>query len=174
MSGDDMASNSAAGTASQARAADHGSAGPGRAGAQRWFGDFAHAVARLSGRPLTFCVAVLVVTVWAVTGPLFNFSDTWQLVINTGTTIITFLMVFLIQSTQNRDTLALQIKLSELVLAMKGAKNDLAVAEDLTEDELERLHAHYAEKADTALATLTERRGNKRKPVTRNRRQGTH
>ena len=77
---------------------------------------------------------------WAITGPLFHYSDTWQLVINTGTTIITFLMVFLIQNTQNRDTLALQIKLSELIVAMKGADNKLAAIDDATDEELERAH----------------------------------
>jgi low affinity Fe/Cu permease len=81
-----------------------------------------------------------VVLVWAITGPLFHYSDTWQLVINTGTTIVTFLMVFLIQNTQNRDTLALQIKLSELIVAMKGADNKLAVIDDATDEELERAH----------------------------------
>ena len=83
-----------------------------------------------------FCVAVAVVLVWIVTGPIFHYSDTWQLVINTGTTIVTFLMVFLIQNTQNRDTMALQLKLSELVLAMKGAQNKFAAVEDLSDEEL--------------------------------------
>src|SRR5574339_205378 len=95
---------------------------------------------RMSGRPTTFAMAFGIVVLWAATGPLFNFSDTWQLVINTGTTIVTFLMVFLIQSTQNRDTLAIQLKLSELVLAMKGAENKFAAIEDLSDEELERLH----------------------------------
>ena len=80
------------------------------------------------------------VIVWVLTGPIFNYSDTWQLVINTGTTIVTFLMVFLIQNTQNRDTLAIQLKLSELVLAMKGAENKFAAIEDLSDEELEQLH----------------------------------
>jgi low affinity Fe/Cu permease len=89
--------------------------------AQR-FSQFAHATSVWSGNPLAFLAAVGLVIVWVLTGPIFNYSDTWQLVINTGTTIVTFLMVFLIQNTQNRDTLAIQLKLSELVLAMKGAK----------------------------------------------------
>jgi low affinity Fe/Cu permease len=92
------------------------------------------------GKPAAFLTALGVVLVWAITGPLFHYSDTWQLVINTGTTIVTFLMVFLIQNTQNRDTLALQIKLSELIVAMKGADNKLAAIDDATDEELERAH----------------------------------
>lgn len=91
-------------------------------------------------KPAAFLTALGVVLVWAITGPLFHYSDTWQLVINTGTTIVTFLMVFLIQNTQNRDTLALQIKLSELIVAMKGADNKLAAIDDATDEELERAH----------------------------------
>ena len=93
---------------------------------------FAQATAHWTGHPAAFLLAVAVVLVWIVTGPIFNYSDTWQLVINTGTTIVTFLMVFLIQNTQNRDTMALQLKLSELVLAMKGAQNKFAAIEDLS------------------------------------------
>jgi len=96
-----------------------------------WFSRFAHATAHISGKAGAFILAVIVVVVWAATGPLFHYSDTWQLVINTSTTIVTFLMVFLIQNTQNRDTLALQVKLSELIIAVQGAKNRLATAEDL-------------------------------------------
>jgi low affinity Fe/Cu permease len=95
---------------------------------------------------------------WAAVGPLFHFSDTWQLVINTSTTIVTFLMVFLIQNTQNRDAMAVQIKLSELIIAMRGAKDRLAAAEDLSEDELERLHKEYAGRARATLESLEERR----------------
>lgn len=87
-----------------------------------WFTRFAKATARAAGHPSTFGLAVLVILAWAVTGPLFHFSDTWQLVINTGTTIVTFLMVFLIQNTQNRDSVAMQIKLDELLRAVKGAQ----------------------------------------------------
>ena len=104
------------------------------------FSQFAHTVSLWTGHPYAFLLAALVVIVWAVLGPVFRYSDTWQLVINTGTTIVTFLMVFLIQNTQNRDTLAIQIKLSELVLAMKGAENKFAAIEDLTDEELEKLH----------------------------------
>ena len=94
----------------------------------------------------------------AVSGPLFGFSDTWQLVINTTTTIITFLMVFLIQNTQNRDALALQIKLAELIIAMRGAHNQVAAVEDLSEDELEALHCEYRRRADATLDSLERRR----------------
>jgi low affinity Fe/Cu permease len=109
----------------------------------RWdtyFTNFAHHTSRIAGNPWTFVAAVLLIVIWGLSGPVFNFSDTWQLVINTSTTIITFLMVFLIQNTQNRDALAVQVKLSELVIKMKGARNDFAQVEDLTEKELEELH----------------------------------
>jgi low affinity Fe/Cu permease len=104
------------------------------------FSRFAHAISAWTGHPLAFLLAVVLVIVWVLTGPIFKYSDTWQLVINTGTTIVTFLMVFLIQNTQNRDTLAIQLKLSELVLAMKGAENKFAAIEDLSDEELEQLH----------------------------------
>jgi low affinity Fe/Cu permease len=118
------------------------------------FTRLAKATARASGHPLTFGLAVLVILVWALTGPLFRFSDTWQLVINTGTTIVTFLMVFLIQNTQNRDSVAMQIKLDELLRAVKGAHTALADLEDLTEDELEEFKAHYVRLAGQAKANL--------------------
>ncbi len=95
---------------------------------------------------------------WVVTGPLFHYSDTWQLVINTGTTIVTFLMVFLIQNTQNRDTLAIQLKLSELVLAMKGAENKFAAIEDLTDEELEELHEDCRTRAEMTLQQIESRK----------------
>src|SRR5258708_816975 len=104
------------------------------------FSHFAQRIAMWTGHPTAFLLAVLVIAVLVVTGPMFNYSDTWQLVINTGTTIVTFLMVFLIQNTQNRDMMAVQLKLSELVLAMKGAKNSYAAIEDLTDEELQALH----------------------------------
>ena len=94
-----------------------------------------------------------------MTGPLFHFSDTWQLVINTGTTIVTFLMVFLIQQSQNRDTMAVQIKLAELIISVKAAHNTLATAEDLSEAELTALHKEYCKKAEHTLRHLEERRG---------------
>lgn len=111
------------------------------------FTRFAKRTASVSGKPITFLLAVAVILVWAITGPLFGYSDTWQLVINTGTTIITFLMVFLIQNTQNRDTEALQIKLDELIRAQEQANNALLDLEDLDEKELDRIRATY-----TALA----------------------
>jgi len=120
------------------------------------FTRFAKATARASGHPVTFGLALLVIIVWAVTGPLFHFSDTWQLVINTGTTIITFLMVFLIQNTQNRDSVAMQIKLDELLRAVKGAHTAMANLEDLTEEELDQFKAHYAKLAEEAKATLAD------------------
>jgi low affinity Fe/Cu permease len=92
--------------------------------------------------------------IWAASGPFFGYSDTWQLVINTSTTIVTFLMVFLIQHTQNRDTLALQLKLAELIIAFKGAENRIATIEDMEEDDLERLHEDYRQRAEQTLAQL--------------------
>ena len=112
---------------------------------------FAQKTARLAGRPSTFMLAAGTIVVWGVTGPLFGFSDTWQLVINTGTTIVTFLMVFLIQNTQNRDTLALQVKLAELIIAVQGAHNNIAGAEDLSDAELEALHEEYRKRATETL-----------------------
>ena len=96
-----------------------------------------------TGTSTAFMLALLVITVWIVTGPLFHFSDTWQLVINTGTTIITFLMVFLIQRSQNKDALAIHLKLNEIVAALAGASNRLIDVEDLTEAEINTLHTHY-------------------------------
>jgi low affinity Fe/Cu permease len=104
----------------------------------------AKAVSRVSGKPGTFVLAAGVIVVWIVTGPLFGFSDTWQLVINTGTTIVTFLMVFLIQNTQNRDTEAIQIKLDELIRATKGAHNALMDLEELEETHLNKFRDRYA------------------------------
>jgi low affinity Fe/Cu permease len=123
-----------------------------------WFTWFAHETARLSGRPVAFIVASGIIVAWAVGGPLFDYSDTWQLVINTGTTIVTFLMVFLIQNTQNRDTMALQVKLADLIIAVRGAHNQLAAAEDLSEADLEALHAAYRQRAEETLASLEKRR----------------
>ena len=107
------------------------------------FENFATAVTRAVGRPGAFLIAFLIIVVWGITGPLFKFSDTWQLVINTGTTIITFLMVFLIQLSQNKDSEAIQLKLNEIVAAMQGASNRLINIEDLSEEELHRLHLYY-------------------------------
>jgi low affinity Fe/Cu permease len=108
------------------------------------FTRFAKKTSTYTGRPATFIIAVLVIVVWAATGPLFDYSDTWQLVINTGTTIITFLMVFLIQNTQNRDTEALQIKLDELIRAVETANNSLLDLEEMDDKELDRIRETYA------------------------------
>ena len=121
------------------------------------FARFAQATAHWTGHPATFLLAVALVVLWLVTGPIFNYSDTWQLVINTGTTIITFLMVFLIQNTQNRDTMALQLKLSELVLAMKGAQNKFAAVEDLSDEELEELHEECQQRVQLTSSHLEKR-----------------
>jgi low affinity Fe/Cu permease len=114
----------------------------------------AKAVARWCGRPRTFALAVGVIVVWIVTGPVFGFSDTWQLVINTGTTIVTFLMVFLIQNTQNRDTAAIQLKLDELIRATKGAHNALMDLEELDEGMLEAFRTRYERLAAQERARL--------------------
>jgi low affinity Fe/Cu permease len=110
----------------------------------RYFFDrMATNITKASGRPAAFIMACLLIIMWGITGPIFKFSDTWQLVINTGTTIITFLMVFIIQQTQNKDTIALQIKLNELIASSEFASNRLVDAEDLTEEELEVLKKYY-------------------------------
>jgi low affinity Fe/Cu permease len=135
---------------------------PSSAGNHAWsraFSELACRTSHLAGKPLVFLTAVFLVVAWAVSGPVFGYSDTWQLVINTSTTIVTFLMVFLIQHTQNRDTLALQLKLAELIMAVHGAKNGLATAEDLSEEDLERLHDEYRRRAEDTLEHLNRRRG---------------
>ena len=104
---------------------------------------FSHQATKWAGSSWAFIIALSVIIVWGVTGPIFHFSDTWQLVINTGTTIVTFLMVFLIQRTQNKDALAIHLKLNEIVAALEGASNRLIDVEDLSEDEVELLHKHY-------------------------------
>ena len=111
---------------------------------------FSTAVTRWTGTSTAFAFALLIVVVWAILGPIFHFSDTWQLVVNTGTTIITFLMVFLIQRSQNKDSLAIHLKLNELVAAKKGASNRLIEVEALTEEDLEALSRHYRELAKLA------------------------
>ena len=117
---------------------------------QSTFGHFAKWTARVSGHPSTFGLALLIIVIWAITGPLFKFSDTWQLVINTSTTIITFLMVFLIQNTQNRDAEAAQLKLDELIRAISGAKNAMLDLEDLDQEELDEVRESYQKLANAA------------------------
>ena len=119
-----------------------------------WFSRFVKLTARINGKPLTFIIAVSVVAAWAVTDPLFGFSDTWQLVINTETTIITFLMVFLIQSTQNRDSEAMQVKLDELIRATRGAHKAVLDLEEIEEEELDRIKAGYEKIAEQARGEL--------------------
>lgn len=114
----------------------------------------AKAISRITGRPSTFSLAVLVIIMWLISGPIFKFSDTWQLVINTGTTIITFLMVFLIQNTQNRDTAAIQLKLDELVRAHQGAHNAILDLEELDDQMIEAFRARYRRLATEAREKL--------------------
>jgi low affinity Fe/Cu permease len=123
------------------------------------FSRFAKATARAGGHPWTFGLALFVILAWALTGPIFGFSDTWQLVINTGTTVVTFLMVFLIQNTQNRDSIAMQIKLDELLRSGKGAETAMADLEDLTQEELEAFQAHYRKLAEAARSKMRESEG---------------
>jgi low affinity Fe/Cu permease len=118
----------------------------------RWLEQFSHWATRATGSTGAFLLALLTVVVWVATGPVFQFSDTWQLVINTGTTIVTFLMVFLIQRAQNKDALATQLKLNEVLAALKGASNRLINVEDLSEEEVRKLHERYRLLADHAKA----------------------
>ena len=116
---------------------------------------FSSAVTRAAGGTRAFAMAFAVIVIWAVTGPLFGFSDSWQLVINTGTTVVTFLMVFLIQRAQNKDALAIQLKLNELVAAVAGASNRLIDVQDLSEEELKALHRFYRKLAEMAKKDAT-------------------
>jgi len=120
-----------------------------------FFRRFAHRISLAVGSPWAFSLAVALVLVWAISGPVFGYSDTWQLTINTGTTVVTFLVVFIIQNTQNRDARAVHLKLDELIRAMKGARNQLVELEEMTDAELDQLqaefhelHAHFAQRAD--------------------------
>jgi len=125
-----------------------------RSGVSAWLARFSLRAMEWAGGSWAFGIAVAVILIWGVTGPLFHFSDTWQLVINTGTTIITFLMVFLIQRAQNKESKAVQLKLNEIVAAINGASNRLIDVESLSEDEIEVLHKHYAE-----MSRLAEEQG---------------
>ncbi len=144
------------------------------------FSHFAQTTAYWTGHPVAFMLAVVIIVVWGVTGPIFHYSDTWQLVINTGTTIVTFLMVFLIQNTQNRDMLAVQLKLSELVLGLKGAKNKFATIEDLSDAELEELHQDCRARAELTGTHLQQRRtpkpgnGKHKPPAAKTRGRAAH
>ena len=132
-----------------------------------WFTRFAKWTAKAAGRPLAFTIAVAVIAAWVITGPLFGFSDTWQLIINTGTTIITFLMVFLIQSTQNRDSEAIQVKLDELIRLSKGGHNALLDLEELEEEELDAIREQYCRIAEEARARLRQGEGDTDVPEVR-------
>jgi low affinity Fe/Cu permease len=121
------------------------------------FTSLARNTSRAAGRPGAFALAAVIIVVWLLTGPLFGFSDTWQLIINTGTTIATFLMVFLIQNTQNRDSEALHIKLDELIRAIEGAHNALLDLEELEEEDLDKIRANYEELAQAAREELRKR-----------------
>jgi low affinity Fe/Cu permease len=119
-----------------------------------WLERVSGAVTAWTGSSMAFAVAVAIILIWGVTGPLFGFADTWQLVINTGTTIVTFLMVFLIQRSQNKDSRAIHLKLNELVAAVQGASNRLINVEDLTEEEVKILHRHYCRLVELAKQDL--------------------
>jgi len=126
---------------------------------QRWrFANIARSISTLVGRPAAFAVAVLLIVLWAASGPLFGFSDTWQLIVNTTTTIVTFLMVFVIQNTQNRDTVAIQIKLDELIRATQGAHNAVLDLEELDEEQLRAYLERYEQLAADARRRLAQGR----------------
>ncbi len=131
------------------------------------FDRFAKRTARTAGHPEALAIAVLAIVAWGITGPIFRYSDTWQLVINTATTIVTFLMVFLIQNTQNRDSEAMHLKLDELIRAVEGAHNALLDLEELTESELDRLKARYEDLAREAREELRRGRGDTGRPEVR-------
>ncbi len=130
---------------------------PSRHPIARAFDAFASAVTRWAGSPMAFGIAVVVIVGWLVTGPIFGFSDAWQLIINTGTTVVTFLMVFLIQQSQNKDSVAIHLKLNELMAATRGANNQLIGIECVSEEDLRRIAEAYLALADKANATLGER-----------------
>src|SRR3954449_4351622 len=122
-----------------------------------YFEKFSEKVTRISGSSWAFLTALLMIIVWAATGPVFHYSETWQLVINTGTTIITFLMVFIIQQSQNKETLSLQLKLNELIAAVKGASNRLISSENLTSEELETLKRFYERLSERAKTKMEKK-----------------
>ena len=128
------------------------------------FGRFAKWIARAAGHPRSFAIALLTILLWAVLGPLFHFSDTWQLVINTSTTIVTFLMVFLIQNTQNRDSEAMHLKLDELIRCMEGAHNALLDVEELNESDFAQIRTRYADLASHAREDMKQGRRDTGRP----------
>jgi low affinity Fe/Cu permease len=130
---------------------------PGRS--HSFFDRFAKWTSRVAGKPIAFVLAIVIVIAWAATGPIFGFSDTWQLVINTGTTIVTFFMVFLLQNTQYRDSEAIQIKLDELIRAIEGAHNALLELEELSQTDLDRIKAEYRKLAEKARKDLKKGKG---------------
>jgi low affinity Fe/Cu permease len=132
------------------------------AGLSRWFTRFAGRAAHIAGTPWIFAIAVLSIVVWAALGPMLGFSEVWQLTVNTGTTIVTFLMVFLIQNTQNRDAVAMQIKLDELIRATRNAENAVLDLEELTEEELEAFRQTYEKLAEEARAAREKKQTNRR------------
>ncbi|WP_052573822.1 low affinity iron permease family protein [Haloferula sp. BvORR071] len=127
-----------------------------RTDSSSWFGKFAKKTAHYAGRPATFLTAIALIVIWAASGPLFGFSDTWQLMVNTSTTIVTFLMVFLIQNSQNRDSEALQIKLDELIKVQKSANNSLLNLEDLSEEEIEKVREEFIKLAEAEQEKTTD------------------
>lgn len=129
---------------------------------KEWFRKFAHSTAEAVGSSIAFLIAVAVIIVWAATGPMFHYSDTWQLVINTGTTIVTFLMVFLIQNSQNRDAKAIHIKLDELIRGVKGARTELVNLEDMSDEELDELHQEFQALQKRVGKKLDERKSKKK------------
>jgi len=137
-----------------------------------FFNRFAKWTARAAGKPMAFFLAVIIVVFWAMTGPIFGFSDTWQLVINTGTTVVTFLMVFLMQNTQYRDSEAIQIKLDELIRVIEGAHNILLELEELDENDLDRIKAEYEKLAEKARKDLKKGKGDTGVPEVRSQRKG--
>ena len=137
-----------------------------------FFNRFAKWTARAAGKPMAFFLAVIIVVFWAMTGPIFGFSDTWQLVINTGTTVVTFLMVFLMQNTQYRDSEAIQIKLDELIRVIEGAHNILLALEELDENDLDRIKAEYEKLAEKARKDLKKGKGDTGVPEVRSQRKG--
>ena len=134
-----------------------------------WFSTFSKWISHWTGSPLAFGLALSTIGVWAITGPIFGYSDTWQLIINTGTTIVTFLMVFLIQNTQNRDGAAIQIKLDELIRTTSGAHNALLNLEELEEDELQDICREYTEIAERAREQLRKGKSDTGTPAVKGR-----